>query len=490
MARFEVYISDEGLAAIDGEPLVPAPGQSVHEAVLDQLQRYAVARSEVVEATVTDSPDTGHFILEVSPDGSSRLLTTGDAGDEDPEPGYGPDPGYGPEPAAPEPAAPEPGAGPEAEPGAGSEAVPEAGPEAVAGSGTGVTSDPGQVVAGSGTGVTSDPGPAVAGSGTGVTSDPGPAVAGSGTGVTSDPGPAVAGSGTGVTSDPGPAVAGSGTGVTSDPGQVLAGPGPVVVTRPGPVVAADPGPAVVTHPGPAGPAVAADPGSSGRAVATGSETGGATGSGPAAPTGSATAVATAVARATAAARAAAHAPSHPPALSPSHPPAPSSSHAPSPVPDRVPPHVPAVALPAELAGRISRINALAARGRLDEAYALATELRESLTGAVGAEDPHAVEARAVEAYIAHLCGDHREAIVLALAVARIRCRAGDPRAPEEVARAAAAWQWLDDEHVAVAHGRELLHMWDRLGHRGLLPPAHAELAGRIRRRVDALGALV
>jgi hypothetical protein len=301
MARFEVYISDEGIAEVDGEPLVPAPGQSVHEAVLDQLQRYAAERDAVVEATVND-PGTGHFVLEVAPDGSSRLLT--DEPEESEEPVESVE-------------SEEPVESGES----GASAEPEAAP----------TPTP--------------------------------------------------------------------FGATAD-----------------------------------------------------------------------TAVATAVARATAAARAAAQAPA-------AHPPAPQASPAPA-------------DLPAELAGRVSRINALAKGGRLDEAYALATELREGLTDEAGAEDPYAVEARAVEAYLAYLRGDHREATVLALAVARIRCRAGDLRAPEEVARAAAAWQWIDDERAAVAHGYELLHMWDRLDHGGLLPPAHAELAGQVRRRVDALEAYV
>ncbi|MEU2422718.1 hypothetical protein ABZ619_17130 [Streptomyces sp. NPDC007851] len=280
MIRFEVYISDEGLAEINGEPLPPMPGQSVHEAVLDRLQRYAVENAGVVEATVNEPSDTGHFVVQVSPDGSSRLL----------ESGPGPEPGR----------------------------VPRAAPE--------------------------------------------------------------------------------------------------VTTRSGTAVATDSG----------------------------------------------TAVAIAVARATAAARAT----------------------------GRASARTPDVVLPAELAAPVGRINALAAAGRLAEAHALATKLRESLTDEAGAEDPHAVEARAVEAHIAHLSGNHREAVVLALAVARIRCRAGDRRAPEEVARATAAWQWLDDDRTAVAHGRELLHMWDRLGRRGLVRSPHAELVGRVRRRVDALEAFV
>lgn len=275
MARFEVYVSDEGLAEIDEEFLVPVPGQSVDEAVLDQLHRYAVERGEAVEATVTERPDKGHFVLEVSPDGSSRLLVP--------------------------PEEPPLDAEPEPEP----------------------------------------------------------------------------------------------------------------LSEPDPV------------PAPSRPAVGG------------------------------TVIAAAMARAAAAA---------------------ASAQAAAPVS--------AVVLPPELAGRISQMNALTRAGRLDEARALASELRRRLTDEAGADDPYAVEARAMEAYIAHLCGDHREAVVLALAVARIRCGAGDRRAPEDVARAVAAWQWLDDERAIVVHGQELLRMWEKLGHRGVLTPVHTELAGRVRTRVE------
>ncbi|MFE2584870.1 hypothetical protein [Streptomyces sp. NPDC059378] len=299
MTRYEVLISDEGFAVVDGESLVPATGQSVHEAVLDRLQQYAVERDAAVEATVNDGPESGRFVLEVSPDGSSRLLTpTAKAQPEQPEQSKRPDLGSVPREASP------------------------------------------------------------------------------------------------------------------------------------------------PQPGPADESSAGGPSEDGAAGGT--------------------AVATAVARAAAAARAAAPASALVPAL------------------------VPAVLLPSELAGPIGRINDLAAAGLLDEAYALATELRENLTEEAGADDPHALETRAVEAYIAHLRGDHRQAVVLALAVARIRCRAGDRRAPEDVVRAAAAWQWLDDDRAAATHGRELLHMWDQLDRHGALLQVHGELAGRVRRRVDAL----
>ena len=257
MAHLRVYITDEGLAEIDGGSLVSSPGRSVHEVVSGQLQRYAEERDAAVEAMVSYGPGAAHFVLQVSPDGSSRVL----------------DPGEAPAP---------------------------------------------------------------------------------------------------------------------EPEKAL---------------------------------VAIPP---------------------------ASAIASAVARAMTAARTA--------------------------------------AVPADIAAQIGRINALGAGGWLDEAFAEATALRESLTGSVGAEHPHAVEARAVEAYLAHLRGDHRESVVLALAVARIRCGAGDDRAATEVARAAAAWQQLDGSQAAVTHGRELLHMWGVLNRRGQLPLHHVELAEEVHRRVEALEA--
>ncbi|MEV6196170.1 hypothetical protein AB0M19_27665 [Streptomyces sp. NPDC051920] len=322
MDRFDVYISGDGLAEIDGHTLVPEPGQSVHETVLDRLQGYAQERAGAVVATVYDGPGDARFLLEVLPDGSSHVL--------DPE-----------EDTLYQPSA------------AGAEA-----PTATA-TATATADAPVRVEA--------------------------PAADGS----------AVAGA---------PPVAGT--------------PAPVVV--PAPVAA----------------------------------------------TASAVATAVARARATAAARAE--------------------------VPDPAAVAAPAVttALPADLTEHIGRINALASAGRLDEAFADATALRESLTGSMGADHPYAVEARAVEAYLAHLRGDHREAIVLALAVARMRCGARDGRAPAEVARAAAAWQQLDDDRAVVAHGRELLHMWAMLDRHGLLPPGYAALVGQVRRQVDALEAYV
>ncbi|MFJ4922364.1 hypothetical protein [Streptomyces sp. NPDC088725] len=327
MAPFNVYISDNGLAEIDGDPVVPVPDQSVHEAVLDQLHRYAEERGGAVEATVHDSPGGADFVLRVLPDGSSHVPGPENAPAPEPEPEPVPEP--------------EPASEPEPEP------EPErsrARADAAAGAGIGL--------------------------------------------------------GAGAV---GRAGAGAGAG----------------------------------------------------ALAT----------------------AVARARATAVARAATAPAAVTPVPVPAVAPVPVVAVALAPVP---------VDLPAEHAEQIGHINALAVTGRLDEALAEATALRERLTASVGAEHPHALEARSVEAYLAHLCGDHREAIVLALAVARIRCGARDLRAPVEVARAAAAWQQLDDDRTAIAHGHELLHMWGALEARGLLSPGDLELAEQVRRHVDAL----
>lgn len=281
--HFKVYVSDEGLAEINGDPLVPAPGQSVHEAVLDTLHRYAEESGAAVNATVGDGPGTAHFVLRVLPDGSSHVLAS-ESGD-----------------------------------------APERELSADAASSPAVTRD-------------------------------------------------------------------------STSTSAIAG------------------------------AIA-------RARAT-------------AATAATTATATA------------------PAV-------------------REP--APGVDLPpAGLSEQVAVINELGVAGRLDEAFARATALRERLTGSVGAEHPHALEARALEAYLAYLRGDHREAVVLALAVARIRCRDRDERAPMDVARAAAAWQQLDDSKAAVTHGRELLHMWDMLSRRGPLPPGHTDIADQVHRHVQAL----
>ncbi|MGW7384545.1 hypothetical protein [Streptomyces sp. NPDC054794] len=83
MAHFDMQVTDEERAEIDGHPLVPEPGQSVHDAVRDRLQQYTQERAAAVEATVNEGSGAAHFVLQVSPDGSSRVL---DPAEEPPNP--------------------------------------------------------------------------------------------------------------------------------------------------------------------------------------------------------------------------------------------------------------------------------------------------------------------------------------------------------------------------------------------------------------------
>ena len=144
-------------------------------------------------------------------------------------------------------------------------------------------------------------------------------------------------------------------------------------------------------------------------------------------------------------------------------------------------------VPASLADRIHRVEEAIFQGDMEHASVLAAALREHLTSSHGADHPHSLEARAMEAYVAHLGGHHRAATVLSMGVARIRCGLGDTRAGEDVMRATAAWQRLHDDRAAVAHGRELLHLWAHLEDKGLLTPAHSEAMRQVRRRLVTLG---
>ncbi|MFD0225859.1 tetratricopeptide repeat protein [Streptomyces hirsutus] len=386
MTRFDVYISDDGFARIDQEPVAPAPGESVHEAVLDHLQRYAEQYGTPVQATVTEGLGDAHFTLEVAPDGSSRVLAP-----EEPEESKESE-----EPEVLEvpegPTDPEVSESPEASEGPRESAAPE----------------------------------------------------------------------------------------DSEDLEVSEAPAPVPHPVAGSAIAAAVARARATAAGDAAnsPARISIP-----AQATALE--------PELVPGQEPAMEWKAERSPS--------PSLSPAPSPALEPEPEPASGPPPKPTRritrgvteeLSAPVAAVDLSPELIERITRINALAAVGRLDEALDDATALREAMTAEMGAEHPDALEARAMEAYLAHLRGDHREATVLALSVARILCGAGDPQAPAAVARAAAAWQRLDDDRAAEIHGNELLHMWGRLHSAGRLSPADEHLAHQVRIQLEDLSAYV
>ncbi|MEV6509129.1 hypothetical protein AB0M61_23810 [Streptomyces sp. NPDC051642] len=72
--RYAVVISGDGSAAIDGEPVPLADGETVDAAILDRLHGYARDRNTTVTATISD-PAAGYVaFVEVAPDGSSSLL--------------------------------------------------------------------------------------------------------------------------------------------------------------------------------------------------------------------------------------------------------------------------------------------------------------------------------------------------------------------------------------------------------------------------------
>ncbi|MGP3634290.1 hypothetical protein ACTU45_13115 [Streptomyces sp. 24-1644] len=138
-------------------------------------------------------------------------------------------------------------------------------------------------------------------------------------------------------------------------------------------------------------------------------------------------------------------------------------------------------VPPPVAERVRRIRETVDGGDAEHAGVLAAALRERLASDHGPGHPEALEARAMEAYVAHLAGDHRLATSLAMGVARIRCGLGDARAADDVLRATAAWERLPDERAAAAHGRELLHLWAHLAGKRRLGPPHAEAMRLVRR---------
>ncbi|CCK25632.1 hypothetical protein BN159_1253 [Streptomyces davaonensis JCM 4913] len=73
-AHFEVVISGDGAAVIDGEPVPVAEGTTLDAAILDTLHGHARDRSAAVTADIADPSVDYVAYVEVAPDGSSRLL--------------------------------------------------------------------------------------------------------------------------------------------------------------------------------------------------------------------------------------------------------------------------------------------------------------------------------------------------------------------------------------------------------------------------------
>ncbi|MEU9451750.1 hypothetical protein [Streptomyces sp. NPDC048277] len=83
---FEVTIREDGSALVDGELLRVSGGRPVHIAVLDALQDNARTRGGPVVAVIRDSQEGGTTWLEVTPDGSSRILSHAEEAEQTPAP--------------------------------------------------------------------------------------------------------------------------------------------------------------------------------------------------------------------------------------------------------------------------------------------------------------------------------------------------------------------------------------------------------------------
>ncbi|MFI6340478.1 hypothetical protein [Streptomyces sp. NPDC050535] len=71
---FDVLIGHDGTATVDGEPLHVPPGEPVHVVVLDMLHGHAQAWGVPVEGVIFDRQGGEVTLVEVAPDGSSRVL--------------------------------------------------------------------------------------------------------------------------------------------------------------------------------------------------------------------------------------------------------------------------------------------------------------------------------------------------------------------------------------------------------------------------------
>lgn len=69
-----VVIGSDGSAVVDGEPVPVVGGESVDVAILDTLHGYARNRNTPVTASIADPESGSVAIVEVAPDGSSRLV--------------------------------------------------------------------------------------------------------------------------------------------------------------------------------------------------------------------------------------------------------------------------------------------------------------------------------------------------------------------------------------------------------------------------------
>ncbi|WP_329538507.1 hypothetical protein OG568_60960 (plasmid) [Streptomyces sp. NBC_01450] len=121
-----------------------------------------------------------------------------------------------------------------------------------------------------------------------------------------------------------------------------------------------------------------------------------------------------------------------------------------------------VTVPDELAANVALICETIAGGDLALAKIQASALERQAVHHFGRDHLYALEARSLEAYVAHLTGDHGTAAALALRVAEVRHRQGDVRAREDVERAFYSWELVLSPLQSVPLGRRLLPLWNAI----------------------------
>ncbi|MER8031779.1 tetratricopeptide repeat protein [Streptomyces bauhiniae] len=399
----QVRVSATGTASVAGTPVLPAPGEDIHDAVLNHLHHLATSHGTPVRATIHDDAAGCVVPLEVSPDGTSRM--TGEPTRLPPAPGtvqpprgvFGPPPVMGGAAGEPIPARkprggsgtvnfrkPKVGSGY----GAGSELTLGAKPAADSGRELvpGAMPAPGRVLGGE---VAPASGPELAFGAT-AAPGPGPELA-LGARAASGPGPELA-LGAKPAADLGPElVAGAMPAPDSAPELVLGArpaplPSPELVLGPKPTPEADPEPI---------------PPSRFDAIAEEmlAET-------PVGETADGAQVWTAA---------------------------------------------------------LARVGDAVRGGEVEQAAELASRAVAKASGALGPRHPEVLHLRELCAYIAYLTGDPARAFDLSLDLARKRAEAGDPSAAySNVRSAATAWRAVGDAEQALRMGRELIDVWTAL----------------------------
>ncbi|MEU4172839.1 hypothetical protein AB0F46_38895 [Streptomyces sp. NPDC026665] len=116
-------------------------------------------------------------------------------------------------------------------------------------------------------------------------------------------------------------------------------------------------------------------------------------------------------------------------------------------------------VPTALTEMVDEIAGAIGVGDLRLARILVSRMKQRTLTALGQDHPHTLEVYSFEAYVEHLSGNQDRATSTLLNLAELRHRQGDPRAHEEVIRAAATWDLLTSPSTLRILGVELLSLW-------------------------------